>query len=378
MDPIEASAVVPRLRFRLENEVKLNYSARITGVEWDRHAEAVKYMHEQRRTRREILETLNTEYEFCPSMAQLNAYMRKRKLRVYGSGNAEPVETAEDEVLQVADVVAGADDSSASTSLPAGQNNGASELQKMENLERDLTTRDAVPLALPGDDQDREPRFPKWLAQASVTTPTDCLPDLSPLNLDSIIPDDFETSKNTTSLMHDTVARQSSRERELDTEEPAGNIPESSSDRNIAKSEAVRDTEKAVAQLDPTNYVDSDQYAASRAPSTFSPISHRSGGSSLKAFRHFAVEVARGKQLQHKDSPESVHALTIMSDDSWDFNLVTGIRSEYHSPSSRQPLTDADLEVYWSRARDYWLKIGPSLMNRVSELRDESNQVRES
>ena len=377
MDLIEASAIVPRLRFRQENEVKLNYSARITEVEWDRHAEAVKYMHEQRKTRREILETLDKEYEFRPSMAQLNMHMRKRKLRVYGGGGVEPVETAEDEVLQVADVVAGADDSSVSTSLPAGQNNGASELQKMENLERDLTTRDAVPLALPGDDQDREPRLPEWLAQASVTTPTDYLPDLSPLNLDSIIPDDFETSKNTTSLMPDTVAMQSSRERELNTEEPAGNIPESSSDRNIAKSEAVRDTEKAVAQLDPTNYVDSDQYAASRAASTFSPISHQSGGSSLKAFRHFAVEVARGKQLQHKDSPESVHALTIMSDDSWDFNLVTGIRSEYHSPSSRQPLTDADLEAYWPRIRDYRSKIG-ALRNGFSEIRDEFNQFRES
>ena len=378
MDPIEASEVVPGLRFRPENEVKLNYSARITEAEWERHAEAVKHMHEQRKTRREILETLHNDHEFCPSMAQLNMHMKKRKLRVYGGGGAEPVETAEDEVLQVADVVAGADDSSASTSLPAGQNNGASELQIIENLERDLTTRNAVPLALPGDDQDREPRFPEWLAKASVTTPADYLPDLSPLNLDSIIPDDFETSKYTTSLMPDTVALQSSRERELNTEEPAGNIPESSSDRNIARSEAVMDTEKAMVQLDPTNYVDSDQYAASRAASIFSPISHQSGGSSLRAFRHFAVEVASGKQLQHKDSPESVRALTIMSDDSWDFNLVTGIRSEYHSPSSRQPSTDADLEAYWSRIREYWSKNGPLWMNQFLQFRDESNRFRES
>lgn len=46
-------------------------------------------MHEHRKTRREILDTLEVDHGFRPSMAQLNTHMRKRKLRVYAKAGAE-------------------------------------------------------------------------------------------------------------------------------------------------------------------------------------------------------------------------------------------------------------------------------------------------
>ena len=337
MDPVEASAIVPRLRFRQENEVKLNYSARITEAEWERHAEAVKHMHEQRKTRREILETLHNDHEFCPSMAQLNMHMKKWKLRVYGGGNAEPVERADDEALQAADVAAGADELPASTSLPAPQNNGTSDLQQMENLEPDSTTRDKVLVRLSRDEQDRgPPRVPEVLVQATVTIPAHDLPDLSPLNLDPIISDDVETSNDTTSLTRKAVAMPSSRQREVNSEQLGGFIPEPGSDRNMAMPEAEMHTEDAIIQFGQGHCVGSNHYTALRTASVCSLMTHQSDGSSLRAFRHFAGDVARDKQLRRKDSQQSLRALTIMSEDSWDFSLVTGMPSGYPSPSGRQ------------------------------------------
>ena len=306
MDPVDNTTIAPRLRFRQENEVKLNYSARITEVEWERHAEAVKYMHDQRKTRREILETLDTEYEFRPSMAQLNMHMRKRKLRVYGGGNAEPREVAEDEVLQAANAVAGANEPFSSTSLPAGQNDGALKLQNEGNLAADLTTRDAESLELPGGDQDRKHRFPDQGAQVSVTTPTDDVPDLSPLKINSILPDEVEVCENTTSLKPNTMFVPSPRG-------PFTNNPSPNSYRNI---------------------------------SVCSFISHRSDRSSLKAFRRFAAEVARDKQTRREDSEISLRTPTIMSEDSWDFSLVTGMPSRSPSSFSRLPPDDTDWQAY--------------------------------
>ena len=307
MDPVEASEVVPGLRFRPENEVKLNYSARITEAEWERHAEAVKHMHEQRKTRREILETLHNDHEFCPSMAQLNMYMKKRKLRVYGGGNAdgngEPKDVAEDEVCKVVDVVAGADEQSACISPPARQNGDSLWLPDIDYSKLRSIIDGSVPIEsfwdgvlveVPGDEQDRYPPLSEQLSQASGTTPDNNVPEISSLNVEG----------------------------------PAWHIPESSNNRNIAVSEAIRDLKNAIVQLTQRQPEGSFQYTAPGAPSVCSLMSHQSDGSSLRAFRHFAAEVAQGKQIRRKHSPDSLRTLAIVSEDSWDFGLVTGMSSE--------------------------------------------------
>ena len=377
MDPIEASAVVPRLRFRQENEVKQNYSARIPAVEWKRHEEAVRYMHEQRKTRREMLEVLDKEYEFRPSMPQLNAYMKKRKLRVYGGGNAdgngEPKEVAEDEVLPVADAVAGADEFSRSTSLPAGQKADSLGLQCTENLEQYLTARDAERLDLRSEDQDRVTRSPERLAQTPIAIPAENVHDLSSLNLDSVSPDEVETSTKTTPLTPDITSVQSNSESEL-KEKIAGWFVEEYSTRQIASSEATSDVMRnTVNQLEQSHSVGSNQYIAPGAASVYTFRSHPSDGGSLRAFRHFAAEVDRNKQLQRKDSQHSLRTPTIMSEDSWDFGLVTGMPSGYPSQSGIKPvreMKDADWEAYRSIFVNLYIDKGMTLLAVSNHMRE--------
>lgn len=82
---------VADVQFRKENEVKTEYSSRISQHKWDSHEDEIRRLHGEKRTKAEILDALETEY-FHPSMPQLNKQMRRWGLKVYGQRTDVPAD----------------------------------------------------------------------------------------------------------------------------------------------------------------------------------------------------------------------------------------------------------------------------------------------
>jgi hypothetical protein len=80
-DPADASA---QLQFQTPNQVKQDYSPRVTQLQWIKHESVIRLMHEEGKSRKHMLQTLASVHSFRPTLWQLNAQMQKWELKVYG------------------------------------------------------------------------------------------------------------------------------------------------------------------------------------------------------------------------------------------------------------------------------------------------------
>lgn len=306
------------LRFRQENVVKLEYAPRITQVDWDRHANAVKNMHEERKTRREILEALNHEHDFRPSMAQLNTHMRKRKLRVYGKAgdsDGHAVEATATELLPIQDDLLPVEDEI----LPVA--NGIMSIEHQVMRDADSVSRaDVVPAST----------SPQTRAVAD-TSFADML-DLLPLNIGNTTPDRTQT--------HGEGA-------EEHNAEGRGRRMSDTGDKSIrAAFEDIENGADVLAKHEQERTPSQYPCIVSREASVCSFRSQHSDLSSLRAFREFAADVSRAAQLRRQASQSSLRSLTIMSEESWNFGLVTGIPSDGLALSVSKAPSATEWEAY--------------------------------
>jgi hypothetical protein len=80
------------LHYRKPNEVKQDYAPRISQPYWQFHESKIRYLHEHGKTRKEILDHLAEVSGFNPTLAQLNAQMRRWNLKVYGRSEPKPIQ----------------------------------------------------------------------------------------------------------------------------------------------------------------------------------------------------------------------------------------------------------------------------------------------
>jgi len=80
------------LQYRKPNEVKQDYAPRISQPDWHFHESKIRYLHEHGKTRKEMLHHLAEESGFNPTLAQINAKMRRWNLKVYGRSEPDPIQ----------------------------------------------------------------------------------------------------------------------------------------------------------------------------------------------------------------------------------------------------------------------------------------------
>lgn len=83
------------IQFRPGNEVKLAYASRVNDDVWAPHESVIKSLHAARYNANQILETLNAEHSFQPSIGQLRGKLRKWGLQASTARHSNPV--AEDD-----------------------------------------------------------------------------------------------------------------------------------------------------------------------------------------------------------------------------------------------------------------------------------------
>lgn len=326
------------LRFRQKNEVKLEYAPRITQVDWDRHADAVKNMHEERKTRREILEALSHERDFRPSMAQLNTHMRKRKLRVYGkAGDVYALEATEaelslpeDQILPIASVI-----------VPVTRGIVPAEHQVM--WAADCGSRAEV-------------------APASTSPQTRAMDDTSFADMLDLAPLNFgDTTTDGTQAY-----RQGAEENE---DEVRGRRMSDAGDKSIRGTiEDVENGADFLVKHEQDRTPGQHPYIVPREASVCSFRSHHSDSSSIRAFREFAADVSRAAQLRHQASQSSLLSLTIKSEESWNFDSVTGMPSDGLALCNCKVPSAADWEPCWIAIVELYIGKKWSLQNIQDHL----------
>jgi hypothetical protein len=323
------------LQIRLVDPMSSSYARRITEEEWDRHADAVKTMHEDRKPRREMLVELEKTFGFCPSMPQLNTHMKKRKLYVYNKAS-EGIETGKDEVV---DQAGHGVDLADQKVLPR-------ESQLMETVEGMIKTDELQGTALP-------------TARAAGQESAENMPNLLPLSLEPATLDEYGMHGShrvcevleegqkllnpiTTSWEAMFVLSIDPEDENLAEIEDRGRILGM---KNLSDNQEVTVPPIAMDRHDQQSLIHAYPDRRTRESSVDSLRSYQSEASSLREFRECAADISWMLQLRRQERQSSPASLSVMSEESWNFGRVTGMPDERTSRFGGRELKAAKREA---------------------------------